>query len=619
MKTSSGRTRTWLVVAAGWVAGAMGAGWAGAAVPAVPVPPQNPITEAKRVLGKILFWEEQLSSSNTVSCGTCHSPGNGGADPRLAVNPHLDGIIGTPDDVQGSPGVLKSSAANDYVRDTVFGFSPQITPRAANVNIMAAYAPNLFWDGRATSQFVDPETGQVAIPTGGALESQAVGPIVSDVEMAHQSRSWSQVTAKLARVRPLALATSLPPDVAGVLASGPSYGDLFQAAFGDRAITARRIAFAIATYQRTLIANQTPFDAFRAGNTSAMTPGQVQGFNQFQLHNCSGCHSIVNDLFTDFTFRNIGLRPVGEDNGRQGVTGNATNRGQFKVPSLRNVGLKRTFMHNGQFTTLPQVLGFYARAPGAPVQFTDNRDPLMNAIVPLPPQDAGAIQDFLQNALTDPRVASQSFPFDRPTLFTNRPADQSTIVGGGVAGTGGIVPQLILNSPSMLGNLDYRVGLTGALGGATAHLEVSLAGPVNGVITPARTFAPLIASGSGAGNGVATQRWPLSYGQAQPGQVLFVQWVVDDPAAPGGKARSVVGRVPIFCGSAGCPGPCDAIDLDLDRGIDVNDLVMFLDAFEAGSTLADLDDDGDSAQNNPDGSVDINDLIFFLARFESGC
>ena len=69
-----------------------------AQLPPPPVPPENPITEPKRVLGKILFWEEQLSSDNTVSCGTCPQPFRAATDPRPAVHPGLDLSFGTPDD-----------------------------------------------------------------------------------------------------------------------------------------------------------------------------------------------------------------------------------------------------------------------------------------------------------------------------------------------------------------------------------------------------------------------------------------------------------------------------------------------------------------------------------------
>ena len=117
----------------------------------------------------------------------------------------------------------------------MFGFEPQVTLRRAGTVIGAAYFDLLFWDGRAESEFVDPETGQVSIPSGGALESQAVAPIVSPIEMAHEGRTWDDVRAKLSASRPLALAWDLPADLTAALLSNPSYGDLFTDAFGDPA------------------------------------------------------------------------------------------------------------------------------------------------------------------------------------------------------------------------------------------------------------------------------------------------------------------------------------------------------------------------------------------------
>ncbi|MEY2747821.1 MAG: hypothetical protein RL112_2863, partial [Planctomycetota bacterium] len=74
-----------------------------------PTPPGNPITTAKANLGKVLFWDEQLSSSDTVACGTCHSSTAGGTDPRAAAAhariPGLDGVLNTPDDIVGTRGV----------------------------------------------------------------------------------------------------------------------------------------------------------------------------------------------------------------------------------------------------------------------------------------------------------------------------------------------------------------------------------------------------------------------------------------------------------------------------------------------------------------------------------
>lgn len=585
-----------------------------AQLPPPPVPQANPITEPKRVLGKILYWDEQLSSSNTIACATCHQFSGAGADPRPRVrNAGVDGVFNTPDDVFGSAGVVRSDPDNDVVRDAVYGTNAQVTGRASPSVINAAYFTLLFWDGRAGPQFVDPQTGQVALQANGALESQAVGPPLSSVEMAHDGLDWNAIVAKLGGVRPLDLATNHPADVAAALADRPSYPELFRRAFGDTTITARRIAFAIATYERTLISDQSPWDRFNAGDTTALTPQQQQGITQFQNHSCAVCHPLVGGFTTSFTFRNIGLRPPAEDLGRQIVSGDPNDRGKFKVPSLRNVGLKTSFMHNGMFTTLPQVIGFYARAPGAPQQFPDNRDPAMNAIVPLPPNEAGLIQDFIQNGLTDPRVANRTFPFDEPTIFVRRPADQTTSLGGGVTGSGGVLPRVLVLGPSMIGNLDYRIGLDGALGGAQASLAFSFNPPVNGRITPDDIVGTLSADGVGAGTGLGTLHWPLAMGSFVPGDVVFAQWRVSDPGAVGGLALSNVVRIPMFCGSyGGCP-TCNP-DLNAD-GIANQDDVEFLVNLIAGASNPDgVDTDFD--KNGVADQDDVSALINVIAGGE---
>lgn len=379
-------------------------------LPPPPVPSENPISEAKRILGKVLFWDEQLSSNGTISCGGCHRPGNGGGDPRVAVNPGLDSVTPSADDILGSPGVVHADASGLPVDDPVFGAAVQVTARAANSFLMAPYAPELFWDGRARSTFTDPESGSTSIVSGGALESQATGPILNHAEMARDARTWSDVRGKLARSLPLGDATDLPPDVSTALAGGASYPDLFQNAFGDGAISAERIAWALATYERTLVPNQSPWDRFVAGDAGAMSAGQVNGWNFFRNSPCSICHTPP--FFTNQSFRNIGIRPPAEDLGRQNVSGLVQDRGRFKVPTLRNVGLKATHMHNGRIATVNDSVLWYR--PNNPQRSADNLDPILP--VGVPPQVLPALVDFLQNALTDPRVAAETTPFDRPRI-----------------------------------------------------------------------------------------------------------------------------------------------------------------------------------------------------------
>jgi len=404
----------WAIVAVEVKAAATGT--ASAALPPVPVPAENPITDEKRLLGKILFWDEQMSSDDTVACGTCHRPGSGGADPRVGVHPGLDEVSGTDDDVFGSPGIRRIDASGAPLADPLFGFDPQVTRRAAPTFIGAQYSPELFVDGHARSTFRDPITDAVVIAAGGALESQAVMPPVGVSEMAHVGRDWPAVIAKLEGSSPLALATNLPADVAAALSGSPSYADLFLAAFGDPAISAQRVAFALATYERTLVPDQTPWDAFMAGDATALTADQKIGWDVLKDSLCISCH--VPPLFTDNKFHNIGVRPVPEDTGRQEVTGMFMERGRFRTPTLRNNALKSTYMHNGGMLSVGEVVDFYTE--NRHLQFPENRSVLM-PILDLPLESIVEVNDFLENALTDPRVAAELPPFDRPTLGSEVP------------------------------------------------------------------------------------------------------------------------------------------------------------------------------------------------------
>src|SRR5262249_21951184 len=150
-------------------------------------------------------------------------------------------------------------------------------------------------------------TGNTSVKAGGALESQSVGPPASSVEMAHATRDWNEIVAKLAVSTPLALASNLPRDVVAALATYPTYPDLFTSAFGDASITSERIAFAIASYERTLVPDQTPWDIYDAGNTNALTTQQKAGLSVFfnQGH-CATCH--LTPFFLDDQYHNIGLR-----------------------------------------------------------------------------------------------------------------------------------------------------------------------------------------------------------------------------------------------------------------------------------------------------------------------
>lgn len=388
-----------------------------AQLPAVPSPAENPPTEAKRVLGKILFWDEQLSWDNTVACGTCHLPGAGGADTRAGRHPGTD--AGTIDDVRGSPGIALYDISGARAEHPVFAMQPQVTPRISPSNFMALWADAIFWDGRAGPEFTDPESGEILITSGGALESQVIEALSNPAEMARSGHDWARLNAKLAAAAPLALASELPPDVSAAIERTPDYPELFAAAFGDAEITAARIAFAIADYQRTLVADMTAWDRLQAGEATALSESAMRGWRDFQAFLCDSCH--VPPLFTNNDFFNIGLRLASFDAGRMTVTGDIEDAGEMKVPSLRNVGLRRRFMHTGQFNTLAAAISFYLTAPAL-----EHRDTMPNGTVyafNMGVRSEIDIRSFLEEGLTDPRVRDEAFPFDRPKLNSERAGD----------------------------------------------------------------------------------------------------------------------------------------------------------------------------------------------------
>lgn len=524
--------------------------------PAPGQPAGNPSTPDKELLGKALFWDEQLSSSRTVACGTCHVFAAGGGDPRLAArHPGPDGVVGTPDDVRGSFGVVRQDATAHYTGSPTFGLAPQVTTRRAPSPINAAYQPALFWDGRAGGVFADPLTGSPLLASGAALESQAAGPPTSDVEMAHIGRTWADIAADLPALQPLALATNVPASLAAFV-QGRTYAQLFTQVFGSPGVTPARILFAIAAYERTLVSDQSPYDRSLVGQHT-LTIAEVQGLQVFTAL-CTPCHTDVSPTVLGTgpsltTFRNVGVRPNSEDPGRFAVTQNPADLGRFKVPGLRNVALRAPYFHNGGAADLTAVVAFYARGG----DFHANQDPLVfNILGALSPTDRPRVVAFLQT-LTDPRVAQELPPFDRPRLWSEGP-HVPTMFGVGTAGSGGLPPRAVALAPAFLGNPHCTVGIVDCAPGALPFLllDIGVAVPPSSMFghslhlagTGALTVLPGqgLTLGAGAGGGFGSVTLPMPGDPAFAGFPLFGQWLVIDPAGPLGFASSNGFWLPLF-------------------------------------------------------------------------
>lgn len=570
-------------------------------------PPENPPSAERQILGKILFWDEQLSSDNTMSCGTCHIPGHAGNDPRESVNPSFDGIFGTVDDVNGSAGVILTDEDGAYLRSVLFELLPQTTPRRSMPNFMAPFTANLFWDGRAEGLYTDPVTGELLSATGvAATEIQALMPIMNDVEMAHRNRDWPTLLGKLAQVRPLALASEVPSDMLDAIEQFPSYPELFERAFGTPEITAGRIGFALANYQRTLIPNQTAWDIWNAGDDNAMSPEQRAGYDLYRNSGCVQCHSMP--MFTSFTFTVDGVRPVHEDFGRSIVTNTEQERGAFKMGTIRNAGIRDRFMHTGGIRTLDDVFDFYAYR-GEHQPFPENLDFRIRTPIVFSPGDEEIVKQFIVSALTDPRVANEEYPFDRPKLYSENTTPNPLVIEAGSVGTGGHVPRIIAVVPPNIGNDGFKVGVDYGLGGAQGWVAVSQSPPSKGLVSADTLLGPVTLSGMGSGEGYATMFYPL-VDTAMEGQTFYMQWLIADPNAPGGFARSDIAQVTPFCSmiascNAGCPG-----DLDENGVLDFFDVGAFVNAYNASDPLADFDHNG---------VFDFLDVSVFLNAFAAGC
>jgi cytochrome c peroxidase len=504
-------------------------------------PSENPVTGAKIYLGKALFWDEQLSSTRTVACGTCHRPRRGGSDPRAIVgsdhsrNPGPDGTPGTVDDVFGSPGVPLTQADGTYAWSEQFGFREQVTPRKAQTAFEAAFTDlGLFWDGRALNKFVDPVSGTTVMETGGALESQALMPLVNTTEMSHVGRNWDDVVARLEQSAPLALSPSIPPALATWIA-GRTYGELFAEAFGSPEITPVRIAFAIASYERTLFSDRTKIDRY-AAEIEPMPEDEARGKQLFLTNFCDECHR--GDLIGDNRFRYIGVRPDAEDVGRFEISRDSRDLGKMRTQSLRNVALRGPYMHTGAFGTLAEVVEFYNRGG----DFTSpNKD--SNFVKPLKfnDQQKADLLAFLERSLTDSRVAAAQGPiFDHPMLYTESarvPVVESD--GSGV--------QVTVLEPPMVGNPSFTVAVSEAAGGDQATLVIDDADPGSGPGVPATgaLFRGVAQTGgSGSERRHASISVPIPNDLRLAGKTFFGRWYL--PREGGGLTVSPLFRLTVF-------------------------------------------------------------------------
>ena len=163
--------------------------------------------------------------------------------------------------------------------------------------------------------------------------------------------------------------------IADTLAQLPEYVALSQAAY-DRQPDAFVITRALATFERTLVSGNSPYDQFLNGEQGAISASAKRGLDLFMSTrtNCTACHSGF--LFTDHAFENNGLYETYTDVGRERFTFDPADNGRFKVPSLRNVALTPPYMHDGSLPSLEAVIEHYNSGGKAHPNKSDALKPL---------------------------------------------------------------------------------------------------------------------------------------------------------------------------------------------------------------------------------------------------
>jgi cytochrome c peroxidase len=298
----------------------------------------------KQQLGKLLFFDTNLSTPKGMSCATCHSPEAAFTDPHSNL-PVSQGVISGRFGSRNAPSAAYAAFSPPLFFDT--------TVRPGIMRGM--YVGGQFWDGR-----VD------------ALKEQAKQPFLNPLEMNNFSNM--QVILKV---------------------RSSAYADLFEEVFGPGSLSLKwgnidtafnHVVEAIAEYERSSEVCQfsCKYDQHLTDPAGVpLTDSEVRGLELFiGKAKCKNCHFVNTNnlagkpLFTSFGYQNIGVpknpenpfynlprrfNPAGQnfvDIGLGAVIYGDMEKGKFKIPTLRNVAVTAPYMHNGVFKTLREVLDF---------------------------------------------------------------------------------------------------------------------------------------------------------------------------------------------------------------------------------------------------------------------
>jgi cytochrome c peroxidase len=259
-------------------------------------------------------------------------------NPYDAAKAHLGQMLFFEPRLSGSKWIACSSCHNPALswsdalpRGIGTGMKPlaRRTPTILNL----AWADLIMWDGRKTG-----------------LEDQAFGPITSPDEM---NGTIDELIQRISAI--------------------PTYRAEFTKVFGAEGVSERAVRQSIATYERTIVSGQAPFDRWVSGDESAISDGAKRGFDLFNgKANCTACHSGWN--FTDNGFHDIGLPD--SDIGRGAWIKIQSMRQAFKTPTLRDITRRGPYMHDGSMASLAEVIDHYDLGGTVRPSLSDEMHPL---------------------------------------------------------------------------------------------------------------------------------------------------------------------------------------------------------------------------------------------------
>jgi len=244
------------------------------------------------------------------------------------------------------------------------GISGAKLDRATPAIINAGFNYLQMWDGRKKN-----------------LEDQATGPMDTPTEMHTDFKS-----------------------TLSFLNNNVGYSSAFSNSYPNEGINRKTISKAIASFERTIVSNNSPFDKWIRGDKQAMSKQQISGFKLFldpNKGNCEVCHSAPN--FVDDGFHNIGLK--GQDLGRYPHKKISVLKGAFKTPTLRDISLSAPYFHDGSALNLLEVVEHYVKG-GVGVQDLDPNIFPLN----LTKDEKQAVVAFMYSLTTKP------VPFQLPIL-----------------------------------------------------------------------------------------------------------------------------------------------------------------------------------------------------------